>query len=168
MEIIYKNSSIYIEMLSTIIKDIERIFIYLENLNLYEKILFDKLDNLKALLDNAKDKKNPSNVYITLSDNYLELTFVNYQNILEISSKTDMLVGVDYKILIKRDMKEFYFYIRNVIHQVDEGTYITPKIKNAWNKEHFMIKDNILLYDQPIENFNELLNEKVYKKGSKK
>lgn len=168
MEVIYKNNSTYVDTLSTIIKDIERINIFITSLNIEEKIIFDKLKSLQRTLKCERDKTSLNGIYITMSDEYLEIEFVDYQNTLEINSKTDIMLGIENKILIKRNMREFYFYTRDIIHQVDEGTYITQKINNNWEKEHFIAKNGVLLYDHPEEEFNELLSEKIYMKGSKK
>ena len=55
-----------------------------------------------------------------------------------------------------------------IIYEIKEGTFISEKIEDVWNNEHFEIKNKSLLYEESRLNYEELRNNHIYSKGSKK
>lgn len=165
------NKEEYKYWLSTIIKDIEIIMIYVSSFNEDKKVnLLIKLKLLKESLINKREKNisEYENDNITITDEYLIIHCLNCENAIEINENMDVVIGTEYINLIKRNMKDFYFYNRKVVYEIEEGSFISKKLEAKWNKEHYELKNKSILCEKMDIDIDTLLDSKVYTKGSKK
>ena len=164
------NSNEYNEWLCAVIKDMERIKLYLSGFEIENKNLFNKLQFFKDILIQKQNSKSEFYMHdiIAMNDDYVAIKGFNSENNIEINDRIDCITGTEYTILINKNIKEFYFFDRKTVYEIEEGIFVIKKLEANWNKEKFIIKDRMVIDEKVDLELDELIEEKIYKKGRKK